>query len=105
MTDNRIYSVIINTDKTWFYGTFSNRKNMLDSLKMNIDLTGAYIQGSTKKLDITPVTIFNGFIKNGLTIYKDDKKGQQQWFIKVIMHQMNNINPYFTFNKKQTSLF
>jgi hypothetical protein len=105
MTDNRIYSVIINTDKQWFYGTFSNRKNMLDSLKANIDLQGAYIQGVTKKLDITPVTIFNGFVESGLTIYKDDVNGNKKWFIKVLMHQMNHVSPYFTVNKKQTKLF
>lgn len=105
MADNRIYSVIINTDNQWFYGTFNDRKIMLDSLKMNIDLTGAYIQGPTKKLDITPVTIFNGFSNNGLVIYRDNNKGEKKWYIKILIHQMNCINPLFKQLKKQTSLF
>lgn len=101
MSDNRIYSVIVNKTGCTFFGTFSNRKNLLDSIRL-LDLTGAYIQGSTKKLDITPVTIFNGFNGNGLTIYKNNK-----WFIKVLVHKIDGINPYFDMkeNDKQENIF
>ena len=104
--DNIIYSVIVHTDKQWFYGTFNNRKAMIDSLKENLDLQGAYIKGTTKKLDITPVTLFNGLSENKLVIYKDNEKGDPIWFIKILMHQINCINPYFKeIKSKQTSLF
>lgn len=97
MVESRIYSVLVNKDNHHkFYGTFSNRKNMLDSIRKELDLNGAYIQGATKKLDITPVTICNGFKGYGLTIFKDDPNGNQQWYIKVLMYQMNSLNPYFS---------
>ena len=74
MVESRIYSVVVFFGgHECFYGTFSNRKNMFDSIKKNIDLTGTYIKGSRKNLDVTPVTIANGFVNNGLTIYKKNE--------------------------------
>lgn len=97
MVESRIYSVLVNQNNQHkFYGTFSNRKNMLDSIRKELDLSGAYIQGATKKLAITPVTICNGFNGYGLTIFKDDLDGTKQWYIKVLMYQMNSLNPYFS---------
>ena len=68
---------------------------MLDSIQKELDLSGAYIQGANKKLDVTPASISNGFKENGLTIFKDDHSGVKQWYIKVLMYQMNLLNPYF----------
>lgn len=97
MAENKyIFTIVVNNGKEHrYYGTFNNRQLMLNSLRENVDLKDAYIQGSTKKLSITPITIFNGFIGNGLTIYKDDKNGKPFWYIKVLMHQMNEMSPYF----------
>ena len=92
MLENRIYTVVV---KDIFYGTFSNRKNMLDSIKDHVELTGAYIKGSRKNLDITPVTIANGFIGSNLTIYKKDENGDESVFMKVLMHNMNSVNPAY----------
>lgn len=96
MADNKIFTIVVNkgTDHR-YYGTFNNRQLMLNSLRENLDLTDAYIQGNTKKFSITPITIFNGFIKNGLTIYKDDEDGNPYWYVKVLMNQMNEISPFF----------
>ena len=91
MVESRIYSVIINQNgQHKFYGTFSNRKNMFDSISENIDINNAYIQGTHKKLKVTPANISNNFDGNGLTIFNN-----KDWYIKILMHQMNKINPYF----------
>lgn len=91
MVEARIYSVIVNNgNQHKFYGIFSNRKNMLNSIVKNLDITDAYIQGSHKKLKITPVNVSNNFDGNGLTIVKGNT-----WYIKILMHNMNIINPYF----------
>lgn len=92
MLENRIYTVVVNDI---FYGTFSNRKNMFDAIKKHIELIGAYIKGSRKNLDITPVTIANGFVGNNLTIYKKNENGDESVFIKILMHNMNSVNPYY----------
>lgn len=102
--DNTIFSVNVNRSGTWFYGTFNNRKALFDSLKMNTDLKGAYIKGQTKKLDITLVTLFNGINKDGLVIYKDDKNGKPVWYIKILVHKINEINPFYE-KQMQSSLF
>lgn len=102
MLENRIYSVVVYQPDGvhLFYGTFSNRKNMLDSIKDNLELTGVYIKGTRKNLDITPVTIANGFIGNGLTMYKLDENNEEKVFMKILMHTMNGINPYYKKWKK-----
>lgn len=102
MLENRIYSVVVyQPDGTHlFYGTFSNRKNMLDSIKNNLELSGVYIKGARKNLDITPVTIANGFVGNGLTMYKKDEEDTEKVFMKILMHTMNSINPYYKGKKK-----
>lgn len=103
MVDSRIYSVIVyRGDSSRFYGTFSNRKNMLDSIREHIDLNGAFIEGSRKRLDITPVTIANGFVGSGLTIMKEDESTHESKpYIKVLMHKINAINPYFKKKEKE----
>lgn len=103
-TDNIIYSVIVNRSGTWFYGTFNNRKALFDSLKSNTDLKGAYIKGSTKKLDITLVTLFNGINKDGLVIYKDDSTGKPVWYLKILVHKINELNPFYE-KQMQSTLF
>jgi len=97
MVDSRIYSVLVYKDGvSHFYGTFSNRKNMLDSIRDKIDLTGAYIEGTRKRLDVTPVTIAVGFVGYGLTIMREDSETHESKpYIKVLMHKMNAVNPYF----------
>lgn len=103
-TDNVLYSVIVNNQGTWFYGTFNDRRVLFNSLKTNTDLNGAYIKGSSKKLDITLITLFNGIVKNGLIIYKDDAKGNPNWYIKILVHKINALNPYYE-KEMQSKLF
>lgn len=99
MLENRIYTVVVYQPdgKSLLYGTFSNRKNMFDSIKKHLTLDGAYIKGTRKNIDINPVSIANGFIGNGLTVYKNDDNAEYV-FMKILMHTMNSINPYY---KKQ----
>lgn len=102
MVESRIYSVVVFLGgHECFYGTFSNRKNMFDSIKENIDLTGTYIKGSRKNLDVTPVTIANGFVNNGLTIYKTNEDNEEIFWIKILMHSMNTVNSFFNSMKEK----
>lgn len=94
--DNKVFTVIVNKGTSHrFYGTFNDRQIMLNSIKENLNLKDTYIQGSSKKLNVTVITLFNGFIGNGLTIYKEDENGNSNWYIKILKHQLNEINPYF----------
>lgn len=103
MVENRIYSVVAYQPNGihLFFGTFSNRKNMLDSIKSNFELTGVYIKGSRKDLDVTPVTIANGFVDNGLILYKKNEEDEEKVFMKILMHTMNSINPYYKSSLKK----
>ena len=97
MIENRIYSVVVNNI---FYGVFSNRKNLMDSIHKNIDLSGAYIKGTRKNLDVTTITVANNFMKNCLTIYRKDDDNNEKEYIKVLMHTMNAVNPYYIKKEK-----
>lgn len=72
-------------------GFFTNKKLLLEAMQ-NIGLDKCYIQGKTKKLNVTAGSL-NVNMTDKITIYFDDENGVAQHRFKALELRPNKFNP------------
>ena len=78
-------------DVNYIIGVFTNKKLLFEAME-NLGLKDCYIQGKTRKLNVTLSSLgFN--MTDKITIYKDDENGNQDYKFKAIELRPNKFNP------------
>lgn len=89
---SRVYILDVKlNDRDYIIGVFTNKKLLFEAME-NLDLTDCYIQGKTKRLNVTLSSLgFN--MTDKITIYKDDENGNQDYKFKAFEVRPNKFNP------------
>lgn len=89
---SRVYILDVKrNDIDYIIGVFTNKKLLFEAMD-NLDLTDCYIQGKTKRLNVTLSSLgFN--MTDKITIYKDDENGNQDYKFKAFEVRPNKFNP------------
>ena len=89
---SRVYILDVKRNGTdYIIGVFTNKKLLFEAME-NLDLTDCYIQGKTKRLNVTLSSLgFN--MTDKITIYKDDENGNQDYKFKAFEVRPNKFNP------------
>ena len=89
---SRVYILDVKRNGTdYIIGVFTNKKLLFEAME-NLDLTDCYIQGKTKRLNVTLSSLgFN--MTDKIVIYKDDENGNQDYKFKAFEVRPNKFNP------------
>lgn len=89
---SRVYILANRKDETdYIMGVFTNKKLLFEAME-NLGLENCYIQGKTKRLNVTLSSLgFN--MTDKITIYKDDENGNRDYKFKAIELRPNKFNP------------
>ena len=89
---SRVYILDVKrNDRDYIMGVFTNKKLLFEAMD-NLDLTDCYIQGKTKRLNVTLSSLgFN--MTDKITIYKDDENGNRDYKFKAFEVRPNKFNP------------
>ena len=89
---SRVYILDVKRNgRDYIIGVFTNKKLLFEAME-NLDLTDCYIQGKTKRLNVTLSSLgFN--MTDKITIYKDDENGNQDYKFKAFEVRPNKFNP------------
>lgn len=78
-------------EKDYIIGVFTNKKLLFEAME-NLGLEDCYIQGKTKKLNVTLASLgFN--MTDRIAIYKDDENGNKDFRFKAMELRPNKFNP------------
>jgi hypothetical protein len=78
-------------ERDYIIGVFTNKKLLFEAME-NLGLEDCYIQGKTKKLNVT-LSSFGFNMTDKITIYKDDEEGNQDYKFKAVELRPNKFNP------------
>ena len=89
---SRVYILDVKRNgRDYIIGVFTNKKLLFEAME-NLDLTDCYIQGKTKRLNVTLSSLgFN--MTDKIIIYKDDENGNQDYKFKAFEVRPNKFNP------------
>jgi hypothetical protein len=91
---SRVYLLankLIDDDRDYIIGVFTNKKLLFEAMQ-NLGLDNCFIQGKTKRLNVTLSSLSFNMIDK-ITIYHEDEFGETNYKFKAVELRPNKFNP------------